>query len=36
MKIVAEAHNGASSISLSKQHNPDLVVMDISMPDIAA
>jgi len=35
MKIIAEANNGASSISLSKQHNPDLVVMDISMPDIS-
>ena len=35
MKIIAEANNGASAILLSKQHNPDVVVMDISMPDIS-
>ena len=34
MKIIAEASNGVSAISLSKQYNPDVVVMDISMPDI--
>ena len=35
MKIIAEANNGASAIALSKQYKPDVVVMDISMPDIS-
>jgi DNA-binding NarL/FixJ family response regulator len=34
MKVVAEADSGTSSIELAKKHSPDVVVMDISMPDI--
>ena len=34
MKVVAEADSGTSSIELIKEHGPDIVVMDISMPDM--
>ena len=33
-KIIAEADNGKSAIALTKELQPDLVIMDITMPDI--
>jgi DNA-binding NarL/FixJ family response regulator len=33
-KIIAEANNGIEAIDLSAQMNPDVVIMDISMPQI--
>lgn len=32
--VVAEAETGEQSIEMYKKHNPDLVTMDIIMPDI--
>lgn len=34
IEVVAEADNGALAISLTQQLKPDVVVMDISMPEI--
>jgi DNA-binding NarL/FixJ family response regulator len=34
MKVVAEAENGREAIALVKQQDPDIVVMDINMPDL--
>ena len=33
-QIVAEASNGREAVALVKQHNPDLVIMDISMKEL--
>ncbi len=33
-EIVAEADNGHTTVELTKAHKPDIVVMDISMPDL--
>lgn len=33
IKIVAEAHNGNEAIKLAVKHKPDVVLMDIRMPD---
>jgi two-component system chemotaxis response regulator CheY len=30
--VVAEAENGAAAVGLYKQHKPNLVIMDITMP----
>ena len=30
--IVAEATNGLEAVSLARKHNPDLILMDLSMP----
>lgn len=32
--IVAEASNGAKAVELVRQHQPDLVIMDIKMPEM--
>lgn len=32
--IVAEASNGAKAVDLVRQHQPDLVIMDIKMPEM--
>jgi len=32
--IVAEASNGAKAVDLVRQHHPDLVIMDIKMPEM--
>jgi len=32
--IVAEASNGATAVDLVRQHQPDLVIMDIKMPEM--
>jgi len=34
LSVVAEARDGAEAASLTKKHRPDLVVMDISMPNL--
>ncbi|MCF6249316.1 MAG: response regulator transcription factor [Desulfobacula sp.] len=34
MEVVAEAENGRDAIFLVKQHAPDIIVMDIDMPDL--
>lgn len=31
--VVAEATNGAEAVTLYKEHTPDLVTMDITMPE---
>lgn len=33
-EVVGEAENGAVGLELYKQHNPDLVTMDITMPEM--
>jgi len=33
MEIVAEAANGAEAVTMAEQHNPDVVLLDIRMPD---
>lgn len=33
-EIVGEAENGAVGVELYKAHNPDLVTMDITMPEM--
>ena len=33
IKVVAEADNGVSAVSLASAHDPDVVVMDVRMPD---
>ncbi len=32
MVVVAQASNGREAVELTKQHNPDVVLMDINMP----
>jgi len=32
--VVAEAENGRETVSLTKKLNPDVVVMDVAMPDM--
>lgn len=32
--VVAEADNGRSAVKLALEHSPDVIVMDISMPDM--
>jgi DNA-binding NarL/FixJ family response regulator len=34
MEVVAEAQNGREAVRLCRQFQPDIVVMDISMPDL--
>jgi two-component system response regulator NreC len=34
MEVVAEAENGRKAIELAKNAKPDLIVMDINMPDL--
>ena len=34
IQIIAEAHNGREAVALSVEHRPELVVMDISMPEL--
>ena len=32
LTVVAEADSGAQAVALARQHHPDLVIMDVSMP----
>lgn len=34
MMVVAQAENGRQAVELARKHNPDIVVMDINMPDL--
>ena len=34
MEVIAEADDGRSAIELAKQLTPDIVIMDITMPDM--
>lgn len=34
MEVVAEAENGRAAIKLTRQFRPDVIVMDINMPDL--
>ena len=34
MRVVAEASNGAAAIELYQKHSPDVVLMDLLMPDL--
>ena len=34
MEILAEADNGRSAVKLAHEFKPDVVVMDVSMPDL--
>ncbi len=34
MKVVAEAENGRTAVQLAQQKRPQVVIMDISMPDL--
>lgn len=34
MAVVAEAENGRATVSLARKLNPDIIVMDIGMPDL--
>ncbi len=34
IKVVAEAENGVVTLRLAREHRPDVVIMDISMPDM--
>jgi len=34
MKIVGEAENGQVAVKLVSKHSPDVIIMDISMPDL--
>ena len=34
MEVVAEAENGYLAIELINEHNPDVVIMDVGMPDL--
>jgi response regulator NasT len=33
-EVVAKAHSGADAIRLASEHQPDLIILDISMPDM--
>jgi len=32
MRVVAEAGDGQTAVALAKQHQPDIVLMDVNMP----
>ena len=34
IEVVAEASNGAEAIELAEEHLPDVVLMDVSMPNL--
>lgn len=34
IKVIAEASDGLEAIEMVKEHNPDLIIMDISMPNM--
>jgi DNA-binding NarL/FixJ family response regulator len=34
IRVVAEAGNGVMTLRLAREHRPDVVIMDISMPDM--
>ncbi|MBI4547433.1 MAG: response regulator transcription factor [Ignavibacteriae bacterium] len=34
MQVIAQAENGRATVQFAKEHEPDIVIMDISMPDL--
>jgi len=34
MEVIAQARGGREAVALARQHQPDLVVLDVSMPDM--
>ncbi len=34
IEVVAEAADGAQAVALARRHRPDVVLMDIRMPDM--
>ncbi len=34
MEVIAEAENGRDAVELAKQLKPDVIIMDVSMPDL--
>jgi len=34
MAIVGEAHNGGQAVALAREHRPDVVLMDLRMPEV--
>lgn len=34
MEVIAEAENGRGAVELAKQMKPDVIIMDVSMPDL--
>jgi len=34
LELVAEASNGAEAIPLAEEHEPDLIILDLNMPDM--
>jgi DNA-binding NarL/FixJ family response regulator len=34
IEVVAEAHNGGSAVALTRAHRPDVVLMDLKMPEV--
>jgi two-component system response regulator NreC len=34
IQVVAQANNGREAIQMTERHSPDVVVMDVSMPDL--
>jgi len=34
MKVVAEASQGRTAVRLAREHSPDIVIIDITMPDL--
>ncbi len=34
IKVIGEAHNGHEAVTMAKNHRPDVIVMDLSMPQL--
>ncbi len=34
MAVIAEAHNGGHAVALAREHRPDVVLMDLRMPEV--
>jgi DNA-binding NarL/FixJ family response regulator len=34
LEVVAQANDGRDAVALAAQHRPDLIIMDVSMPDL--
>lgn len=34
MEVIAEAENGRKAVELCREHDPDIIIMDIGMPDL--
>lgn len=34
LEVVGEASNGSEAVELARQHHPDILIMDVSMPEM--